>query len=56
MPDVLAGQLHGMGGDVDAPGVEAGDGAVEQGVQEEGYAACACAEVQHAEGCWWGGR
>ncbi|ROW08929.1 hypothetical protein VMCG_02906 [Cytospora schulzeri] len=45
VPDVLAGELHGLGRDVDAVGVDVGDGAVEEGVQEEGYAAGSCAEV-----------
>lgn len=56
MPGVLAGELHGLGAYVDAPGVEVRDGAAEEGVQEEGYAARARAEVQHAEGCWRGRR
>lgn len=55
MPRVLAGESHGLGRDVDASGLEVGDVGMEEGIQEEGYAACSCAKVQDAECCWWGG-
>lgn len=35
--------------------VEGGGGGGEEGVQVEGYAACACAEVEDAEGALKGG-
>lgn len=53
MPRVLPGQAHGARRDVDAVDVKPGDGGAQEGVQEEGDAAGAGAEVQDAEGWWW---
>ncbi len=39
----------GVGGDVDAVDEGRGDGGVEEGVEKEGDAACAGAEVEDAE-------
>lgn len=36
--------------------MEGWDVEVEEGVEVEGYAACACAEVEDAEGAWRGVR
>lgn len=48
--EVPGGEFGGCGGYVDAVDVEGWKGWAEQGVQQEGYAACACAEVEDAEG------
>lgn len=49
--EVLAGEAHGVRGDVDARDVQAPrDGVAEERVEEQGYAACPGAQVQDAEG------
>lgn len=50
MPHIFLGELDGLGAYVHAADREIWDGALEEGVEEEGYAACACAEVQDAQG------
>ena len=53
--EVFVGESDGGGGDVDAVDKRVGDLGVEEGVQEEGDAACAGAEVEDLEG-WGEGR
>ena len=50
--EVFVGESDGGGGDVDAVDKRVRDLGVEEGVQEEGDAACAGAEVEDLEG--WG--
>ena len=50
--EVFVGESDGEGGDFDAVDKGRGDGGVEEGVEEEGDAACAGAEVEDLEG--WG--
>ena len=50
--EVFVGESDGKGGDVDAVDKRVGDLRVEEGVEEEGDAACAGAEVEDLEG--WG--
>ena len=50
--EVFVGERDGGGGDVDAVDIGVGDLGVEEGVEEEGDAACAGAEVEDLEG--WG--
>lgn len=54
MLEVGAGEGDGLRGDVDARHVQVGKRGREVGVQEEGDAACSCAEVYDAEGLRWG--
>ena len=55
--EVLAGERDGEGGDVDAVDVDVGVGdcRVQEGVEEEGDATCAGAEVEDVDG-WGEGR
>ena len=48
--EIFVCESDGVGGDVDAVDEGVGDLGVEEGVQEEGDAACAGAEVEDAEG------
>lgn len=56
--EVFVCERNGEGGDVDAVDVEVegGDVGVEEGVEVQGYAACAGAEVEDTEMVWMGGR
>lgn len=45
MPHILLCEGDGVGTYVDAVDGEMGHGAAQEGVEEEGYAACSCAEV-----------
>lgn len=54
--EVFVCEVRGEGGDIDAVNVEVegGDVGTEEGVEVQGYAACAGAEVEDTEGVWRG--
>lgn len=51
---VFVCKVGGLREDVEAEEAESGGVRGEEGGEEEGDAACACAEVEYAEGVSWG--